>query len=108
MPQFMLLLHGDPKRFEKFSPDEMQRAIERYMAWTKRPFVVDTKRLAPDPGRVIRNRQVTDGPYSESKEVLGGFYLINAAHYDEAVQLALEHPHLEYSGTLEIRQLHPM
>jgi hypothetical protein len=82
------------------------------MAWTKKPFMADSKRLAEDPGRVIRSKggkpRAIDGPYSETKEVLGGFYTIKAANYDEAVQLALDHPHLEYSGTIEVRQLYEM
>jgi len=58
----------------------MQKAVEKYMAWTKKPFTVDAKRLGGDPGRVIRSNdgkpRATDGPYSDAKEVLGGFYLI--------------------------------
>jgi hypothetical protein len=50
--------------------------------------------------------RATDGPYSETKEVLGGFYTIEASSYDEAVKQALTHPHLEYGGTVEIRQLY--
>ena len=112
MPQYMLLLHADPSGWPKLSPEEMQKAIEKYMAWTKKPFMVDSKRLAEDAGRVIRapggRPRATDGPYSETKEVLGGFYLIEAASYDEAVQRALDHPHLEYGGTIEVRQLYAM
>ncbi|HYM13179.1 MAG TPA: YciI family protein [Bryobacterales bacterium] len=110
MSQYMLLLYHDPSGWEKLSPEEMQKALEKYMAWTKKPFVVDSKRLAPEPGRVIRSAggkpRTTDGPYSETKEVLGGFYLIEAASYDEAVQRALDHPHVGYGGTVEIRELH--
>jgi hypothetical protein len=106
----MLLLYHDHSGFQKLSPEEMQKALEKYMAWTKKPFTVESKRLAPDPGRVIRPEngrpRATDGPYSETKEVLGGFYTINAASYDEAVQLALSHPHIEYGGTIELRQLY--
>jgi hypothetical protein len=51
--------------------------------------------------------RATDGPYSEAKEVMGGFYLIEAADYDQAVQRTLDHPHLEFGGKIEIRQLHP-
>jgi len=40
--------------------------------------------------------------------VLGGFYTINAASYDEAVERALDHPHLEYGGTIEVRKLFEM
>src|SRR5207244_11252131 len=61
-------------------------------------------RLAEDAGKVIRANngkpRATDGPYSEAKEVLGGFYLIEAASYDEAVELSMTHPHLEYGGTI--------
>jgi hypothetical protein len=71
---------------------------------------VDSKRLAPDAGRVLRSNgkkpSVSDGPYSETKEVLGGYYTIEAADYDAAVKLALEHPHLEYGGTIELRQVY--
>jgi len=108
MPQYLLLLYDDPSGWAKLSPEEMQKAIERYMAWTKLPYTVDSKRLGADPGKVIRAQngkaRATDGPYSETKEVLGGFYLIEAANYDEAVKRALEHPHVEH-GTIEVRQL---
>ena len=109
MAQFMLLLYDDPSTWLKLSPEEMQEAIQKYFAWTKKPFTVDSKRLAEDTGRIVRARDgkphSSDGPYSETKEVLGGFYLIEAADYDEAVQRTLDHPHLEYGGTIEVRQL---
>jgi hypothetical protein len=109
MPQFMLLLYDDPTIWKKFSPEEMQKAIEKYRAWTTKPFTVDSKRLGEDAGKVIRSSggkgRATDGPYSETKEVLGGFYTIEAADYNEAVSLALEHPHVGYGGTIEVRRL---
>jgi hypothetical protein len=113
MPQFMLLLYDGPAsnpRFRAMSPEEMQQAIEKYMAWTRKPFTLDSKRLAGDPGKVVRlndgKPRTTDGPFSESKEVLGGFYLIEAADYDDAVARTSDHPHLEYGGTIAIRQLY--
>jgi hypothetical protein len=109
MSQYVLLLHSDPSAWTKMSPDEMQKALEKFMAWSKKPFTVGGKRLADDAGRVMRSpggeTRTTDGPYSESKEVLGGFYIIEAANYDEAVERSLDHPTLEYGGTLEIRQI---
>jgi hypothetical protein len=108
MSQFMLLLYDDPSGWGKLSPEEMQKAIEKYMAWTKKS--VDSKRLAEDVGKVIRSQggkpRATDGPYSETKEILGGFYTIEAASYDEAVQKAMTHPHLEYGGTVEVRKVY--
>jgi hypothetical protein len=105
----MLLLYDNPADWQRLSPEDMQKAIEKYRAWTKMPFTVDSKRLGEDPGRVVRSHngrpRVADGPYSETKEVLGGFYLIEAADYDEAVARASGHPHIEYGGTIEVRKL---
>ena len=110
MSKFMLLLYQDPTGFAGLSPEEGQKATEKYMAWTKKPFTVDSKRLAGDPGRVLRANggkpRATDGPYSETKEVLAGYYTIEAPNYDEAVKLALAHPHLEYGGTIEVRHVY--
>jgi len=113
MPQFLLLLYDTPAAtalFKKMSPEEMQKAVEKYRQWTKKPFTVDSKRLGEDPGKVMRSHngkpRATDGPYSETKEVLGGFYLIEAASYDDAVALTTDHPHLEHGGTIEIRKLY--
>jgi hypothetical protein len=105
----MLLLYDNPANWRNLSPEEMQKATEKYMAWTKKPFTRDSHRLAEDVGRVIRSQngkpRATDGPYSETKEILAGYYTIEAASYDEAVQLSLEHPHLEVGGTIEVRQV---
>ena len=110
MPQYMLLLYDDPSHWQTLSPEEMQKAIEKYRTWTTKSFTKDSKRLADDPGRVIRrpkgaSARATDGPYSETKEVLGGYYTIEAASYDEAVQLTMTHPHLEHGGTVVVRQV---
>ena len=111
MSQYMLLLYDDPSQWQKLSPEEMQRAMEKYMAWTKKPFMVEGKRLGQDPGRVIRSQggkpRATDGPYSETKEVLGGYFTIRAADYDEAVEIARASPHLDY-GWIELRQVDEM
>jgi hypothetical protein len=110
MSKFMLLLYDDPTQWAKLGPEDMQKAIEKYMAWSKKPFTVDSQRLGQDAGRVVRANggrpRATDGPYSETKEVLGGYYTIEAANYDEAVARALEHPHVQYGGTIEVRQLY--
>jgi hypothetical protein len=87
----------------------MQKAVEKYMAWSQKPFTKGGKRLAEDFGRIVRPQagkpRVTDGPYSVAKEVLGGFYVIEADNYDHAVELTLGHPHLEYNGVVEVRHI---
>ena len=112
MPQYMLLLHDDKNKemFYQMSPEDMQKALQKYMDWRSMPFTVDGKRLADDHGKVLRARSgkttATDGPYSETKEILGGYYTITATDYDDAVKISLTHPHLEHGGTIEIRQVY--
>ncbi len=112
MSQYVLLLHSDPTGWAKMSPDEMQKAVEKFMAWSQKPFNKGGKRLRDDAGRIMHGgngkTRTTDGPYSESKEVVGGFFIIEAANYDEAVALCHDHPTLEYGGTIEIRQIWEM
>ncbi len=108
MPQYMLLLRDDREAWQKLSPEEMQKAMEKYLAWRNKPFVTDGKRLDERTGRVLQKKNgsvsVTDGPFSESKEVLGGYYTIKAENFDEAIQLSLDHPHVDF-GTVEIREV---
>lgn len=116
MPRFMLLLHDNPDGFTALSPQQMQDVLEKYVTWGDRlrssGVIVDGQKLMDEPGRVIRSKdrhvRVTDGPYSETKEVLGGYYAIDAEHYDDAVEIARTCPHLEYGGTIEVRQVDPM
>ena len=62
-------------------------------------------------GRVVRGSAgkmtVSDGPFAESKEVIGGFWLLEASSYEEVQAFLKDHPHLE-AGTLEVRQIRDM
>jgi hypothetical protein len=90
----------------------MQRIVERYIAWTDRlrqsGKLERSAKLKDGEGRVLRGAgrqlEVRDGPYAETKEIVGGFWVIEAADYDEAARLCAECPHLEF-GTLSIRAL---
>lgn len=116
MPKYMLLLHDSVDGFSAMSPEEMQQVISKYMAWgeTLRTggLLHDSQKLTDEPGRVIRSTngqtRVTDGPYSETKEVLGGYYTVIADDYDGAVEIARTCPHVDYGGTIEIRQVHDL
>lgn len=113
MPSFMLLLHGEPDSFGTMGPEDFQRAIERYRAWSlglqESGHYVASDKLVDGEGRVLRKVRdtvrVTDGPFAESKEVVGGYFAITAADYDEAVELARDCPHLEYGGSIEVRAI---
>ena len=113
MPKFVLLLH-DIGRFDNLSPDQMQAVIQRYIAWRAKVQAdgrsVMGHKLHDGEGRVMRgsgsSMQVTDGPYAEAREVIGGLFVIDAANYDEVVALAEDCPHLDF-GAIEIRQVQP-
>jgi hypothetical protein len=113
MAKYMLLLYGDPATFAGMSPEQIQQAITKYNAWRDQlqrdKIYVSSHKLADEPGKVLGGRggqpRVTDGPYSETKEVLAGYFMIEAASYDAAVQRSLGCPHLEYGGTIEVRQV---
>jgi hypothetical protein len=112
MPKFMVLLYSDQTMYTRMSPDELQKASEKYIAWRKAPFSVDGGRLENDKGKVLRAANgggkptAVDGPFTEAKEILGGYYTIEAPDYDEAVKITLTNPHLEYGGTIQIRQVY--
>jgi hypothetical protein len=109
MPQYMLLLRDNGERFTKLSPEDMQKTTEKYLAWRQKPFTVGGARL-DQAGRVIQKKNgsvaVSDGPFSEGREVLGGYYAIEAANFEEAVKIALTNPHVEF-GTIEVREVMP-
>ena len=113
MPKYMLLLHDRTDGFMAMSPEQMQQVIQKYMAWGDKlratGVLQDGQKLTDEPGRVIRAHEghprVTDGPYSETKEVLGGYYTVAAGSYDEAVEIGRTCPHVEYGGTIEVRQI---
>ena len=116
MPTYVLLLYDDPNSYSQLSPEQMQQVIQRYVAWGDKLRTAGVleggQKLADEPGRVMRARngevRVTDGPYSESKELLGGYYIISASDYEKAVELARDCPHFQYGGTIEVREIDPM
>jgi hypothetical protein len=94
----------------------MLAVTREYIAWAERMRaegrLKGTERLSNDPGKVLRPKggriAVTDGPYAETKEIIGGYFAISAADYDEACRIAESCPHLKYGGRIEVRQFYTM
>src|SRR3954447_10673263 len=115
MSKFLLLLNETPKDFKNLSPEAMQAMFERYRAWgastREAGKLTAGQKLKEEGGRHLRSQggrvEVTDGPYTETKEVLGGFYMIEAADYAEAVEIAKGCPHLD-RGWIDVRQIEEM
>jgi hypothetical protein len=116
MPKFILLLHQEANRTAHLSPEEIQKIIGRYTAWrddlVKRGKVLGGEKLTNDGGRHLRTKgdsvSVTEGPFSESQEVLGGFFLIESADYEEAAAIASTCPHMGDNRWIEVRQIDAM
>lgn len=97
---------------EKPSPAQMQAAIKPWQEWlgsiaAQNKLLNKGIRLQGD-GRMLRgNSSATDGPYSETKEIIGGLIIVKAADYDEAISLAQGCPilHDPWNGCVEIRQI---
>ena len=114
MPKFVLLLR-DAGRFDpNMSPAEMQAIVQRYVAWRaqvqKNGSSIMGHKLHDKQGRVLNGNggglKITDGPYAEAREVMGGLFVIEADSYDEVVELTRDCPHLDF-GSIEIREVQP-
>ena len=108
MPRFLLVLRDGEWNPETMSPEEIQAVLSRYRTWVDR-VKGDGQKLRDDEGRVLRRNGsggifVTDGPYAEGREVLGGFLVVEAQDYGAAVKLCEDSPHFQF-GTIEIRQI---
>ena len=116
--RYLLLLNNDASRVEEWrtqSPEEQRRAREEEIpkwnelfAWLgERGIEVDGLEL-DDTARVVKVRNgsvdVTDGPYVETKEIVGGYFLVTADELDTAIEVAQRVPVAE-SGSVEIRPL---
>jgi hypothetical protein len=94
---------------ETLSRDDIQSATEKFYVWYDR--LIDEgkmkpgQRLTSEGKTVARKKVITDGPFGESKEVIGGYWFILAQSLDEAVQIAKGNPCLACGLSLEIRPI---
>jgi len=104
---YMLLFRGTDLR-KGLSPEELQKVSEKWMTWFRR-LTEQGKAVAGQPlerdGKIVsgKDRVVSDGPFAESKEAIGGYFLLDVATMDEAVAIARECPGLAYGIRVEVR-----
>ena len=90
------------------SQEDIQHAIDEFYAWYERGL--ELGRLKPGSrltteGRVVTKSSVTDGPFAESRELIGGYWLILADSLDAAAAIAMENPCVAFGLTIELRPL---
>lgn len=105
MNEFVFLYRGGDRATE---PEESQRIMQKWMAWFKdlasKGHVLDRGQPLEREGKVVgAGRIVTDGPFAEVKDVVGGYTLIKANDVSHAAELAKGCPILERGGQVEVR-----
>jgi hypothetical protein len=106
--QYALLIYGSGEGWEQLSKEEQEAQTQEYMALWQRPET----RSGADLGELANSTTVrvndgetltTDGPFAETKEYLGGFYLVECDTIDEAIEFASQIPAARNGGAIEVR-----
>jgi hypothetical protein len=113
--QYLLMIYGNESHFEKMSQGEKDKILQEYGEYSKSIAGSGHMRGGNELDRIskgktvrVRNgkRAVTDGPFAETKEQLGGYYLVEAKDVEEALGLAARIPSARW-GSIEVRPIIP-
>ena len=108
--EYLLLFRGSGWD-RSLSPAELQETMSRFMSWFQQLSAAGTLKAGQpllDDARIVsgkNGRTVADGPFAESKEAVGGYFLIKADSFDEAVAIAQQCPTLEHGSIVEVRPI---
>lgn len=110
MKKYLLLLHEDMEQMQQLSPREMEELTQAHMAWAEK--LGESGHLISGEGLEERSVRISgkdcivkDGTFLESKEMIGGYYLLQADNLDAAIALAKECPCHQWGGTTEVRPI---
>jgi hypothetical protein len=108
--KYALLIHANDESWNERSEQEQQAISGEYMAISELPGIFGGAQLEPVTAattvRVADGRTLTtDGPFAETKEALGGFYLFEAPNLDDAIDVAARIPAARLGGAVEVRPL---
>ena len=115
MAQFVFMLPHAPDRYTDISESEFVDLMKDYLGWvedmTAQGKFKGGEKLLDEAGKIVTSTdgvtEVHEGPFSEVAEILGGFMILEAADYDEAIEIARGHPHLKHNQKIIIRQTDP-
>lgn len=113
MSQFMLFIRGGNNVSANLSPEEIQASIKRFSDWARKlqaqGKLIAAEKLKDNTGLLFstKNGQVVmDGPFAETKETIGGYFVIEAKDIEEAIQITKECPALTgEGGMVELREI---
>jgi hypothetical protein len=106
--QYLLLIYGSDEAWAELSDDERNAMYDEYAQVAAHPGIRGGAELQPATTattvRVTDDETLTtDGPFSDTKEVLGGFFLLEADNLDEAIEVASRIPAARGGGAVEVR-----
>ena len=109
LSEYLVLSRGQWDR--DAAREDIQAAIDRFYAWHDR-LVAEGRmragqRLARE-GKLVSRQAITDGPFTEAREIVGGYWTILARSLDEAAAIAAENPCLAYGLAFEVRPIEPV
>ncbi len=109
MNEFMMIFRHTPNPDFKMSPEQMQTSIKQWQDWiggiAAQGKFIATNQLGFEGKTLKSNKVITDGPYAELKEIVGGYVLCKAANIDEAISMAEGCPILYIGGHVEVRNI---
>jgi hypothetical protein len=110
MARFLFVYRGRGDAMAKMAPEEMQQNMQKWEKWIgegmQKGWMLDPgDGLTPEGCVVNAKKVVTDGPFVESKEMVGGFSIVQADTLHAAAELAKGCPALLTGGTVEVRRL---
>ena len=109
----MLIFVGQGNLRATQSPEEQQAQMAKWLSWIddlkKKETYLDGKPLVPG-GKMVKGKSpvVTDGPFTESKEIVGGYFIVRAASIQDAAEIAKGCPDLALNGRVEVREVAKM
>jgi hypothetical protein len=112
MKEFLMIFRSEKMDYSKLTPEQTQSILKQWQDWmggiaSKGQFV-GTNRLFPEGKTVKANKVVSDGPYMEGKELIGGYLIVNAESLEEAAEIAKGCPIFNFNGHVEVRPVMPM
>jgi hypothetical protein len=109
MAKFLFVYRRSSGALGSLSPEEMQQMLQKWNAWIteglRQGWLLDAGDALKAEGRVVSAQVVTDGPFVEAKEIVGGFSIVQAETIEAAAHLAKGCPGLLVGGTVEVRPL---
>ena len=108
--QYAVLIYDKPGTYESLEPAELGRVMAEYGPITADPVVRGGAQLQPaDTATTVRASDgkplITDGPFAATKEVFGGYYLIDVPDLDAALAFAERIPSVRLGGAVELRPI---